>query len=152
MYERPNWNAYYLNIAKAVSARSTCLRKRYGAIIVKDGRIISTGYNGAASGVENCCDTGKCVRKEMNIPSGERYELCKSVHAESNAIINGTKSDMINSTIYIYGEEDQDDETTKVIIGIPCLMCSRVIVNAGIKYVVNIDGTHKSIVFVRDFK
>ena len=87
--KRPSWDEYFIEIAKVVSSRSTCLRRRYGAVIVKDKVIVSTGYNGAPRGSINCVDVNKCKRRELNIPSGERYELCEAVHAEQNAIING---------------------------------------------------------------
>jgi hypothetical protein len=86
---RPSWEEYFIEIAKVVSTRSTCLRRRYGAVIVKDNVIVSTGYNGAPRGSANCVDRGICRRKELNVPAGERYELCEAVHAEQNAIING---------------------------------------------------------------
>lgn len=96
---------YYLDIAEAVTHRSTCLRRHYGAVIVKNDEIISTGYNGAARGVANCSDTGVCERERLNIPKGERYELCKAVHAEQNAIISASRKDMLDSTLYIAGIE-----------------------------------------------
>ena len=123
---RPSKTHYYLDIARVVSERSTCLRAKWGAVIVKDDRIISTGYNGAPSGCRNCCDIEKCIREELNIPSGERYELCRSVHAEQNAIIRASFSDMIDSTMYISG--DQNGEC--------CKMCKKMIINAGIKKVI----------------
>src|SRR5574344_278839 len=105
MNKRPDWDTYFLNIAKAVSMRSTCLRRNYGAVIVDSSKaIVSTGYNGSPVGDINCCDYGKCKREELHVPKGERYELCKAIHAEQNAIINCTKQRMIGSTIYIYGK------------------------------------------------
>jgi dCMP deaminase len=129
MSKRPDWNEYFLGIAKAVSLRSTCLRRNYGAVIVdKTNAIISSGYNGAPCGDDNCCDTGTCERERLHVPKGERYELCKAVHAEQNAIINGTKQRMVGSTIYIYG--NNADGT--LASGAPCLLCRRMIQNARI--------------------
>ena len=99
--QRPDWTEYFLDIAKAVGRRATCLRRRYGAIIVKDKIIISTGYNGAPRGDENCCDVGSCWRERNNIPHGEQYEKCVAVHAEQNAIISASRRDMLGSTLYL---------------------------------------------------
>lgn len=101
--ERPSKEEYYFNIALAVAMRSTCLRRKYGAVIVKDDHIISTGYNGSARGEQNCTDVGLCLREEQNIPHGERYELCQAVHAEANAILNADPADMIGATLYLAG-------------------------------------------------
>lgn len=98
---RPEKDEYYLDIAKQVAMRGTCIRRNYGAVIVKNDRIISTGYNGAPVNRKNCCDLGYCTRQKLNIPRGHRYELCRSVHAEANAIIQGTFSDMKGSTLYL---------------------------------------------------
>lgn len=122
---------YYLNIAKAVSKRSTCLRRQYGAIIVKNDEIIATGYNGAARGEPNCCDEGVCWREANGIPHGEQYEKCVAVHAEQNAIISAARRDMIGSTIYLYGQENG-----KAISATPCEICAKMIKNAGIENVV----------------
>ena len=131
---------YYLNIAKVVSERGTCLRRNYGAIIVKNDEIISTGYTGAPRGEPNCCDINQCERQKLNIPSGERYELCKSVHAEQNAIISASRRDMIGSTLYLYG---YDKETNKEIDNpLPCTICKRLIKNAGITKVINKKGEY----------
>jgi dCMP deaminase len=129
---RPDWDNYFIEIAKVVSTRSTCLRRRYGAVIVKDNVIISTGYNGAPRYAENCIDIKKCKRKELNIPSGERYELCEAVHAEQNAIINGSPDRMNDATIYIAGFEDNGNFASAE----PCKLCSRMIRNARILKVV----------------
>ncbi len=131
-FKRPDWDEYFIEIAKVVSSRSTCLRRRYGAVIVKDNVIISTGYNGAPRGSTNCIDTGRCRRKELNVPSGERYELCEAVHAEQNAIINGSPERMKDGTIYVAGFED-DSSTAE---GKPCLLCKRMIRNAQLQQVV----------------
>lgn len=129
MLKRPNWDEYFLELAWVVSKRGTCLRRVYGAIIVKDKVIISTGYNGAPRGEANCTDLGVCRRQELNIPSGERYELCRSVHAEQNAIINGSPERMDGATIYIAGIEVNSGELAEAH---PCMMCARVIKNAKI--------------------
>jgi dCMP deaminase len=129
---RPSWNEYFLEIAKVVSTRSTCLRRRYGAIIVKDEVIISTGYNGSPRGADNCLDTGRCKRQELNVPSGERYELCVAVHAEQNALINAAIERMKDGTIYIAGFEDDG----RYANGHPCLLCRRMICNAQLSRVV----------------
>lgn len=124
---------YYLGLAKAASERSTCLRRKYGAIIVNNDEVISTGYNGSARGCTNCCDIGKCYRMEHNIPHGEQYEKCVAVHAEQNAIISASRKDMIGATLYIAGFEDG-----KEFDAIPCKICSRIIINSGISKIVSI--------------
>lgn len=131
-FRRPSWDEYFIEIAMVVSSRSTCLRRRYGAVIVKDNVIVSTGYNGAPRGSINCIDRGVCKRKELNIPAGERYELCEAVHAEQNAIINGSPERMKDATIYISGFEEEDIFAE----GKPCLLCRRMIRNARIKEIV----------------
>ncbi len=124
---------YYLDIAEAVCERSTCLRRQFGAIIVKNDEIISTGYNGAPRGRKNCCDVG-CVREQLAIPRGERYELCRSVHAEANAIISASRSKMMGATIYL---ACHDAKTGMQVGGVePCSMCKRQILNAGIEKVI----------------
>lgn len=132
--ERVSKINYYLDIAETVSERSTCLRRRFGAIIVKDDSIISTGYNGAPRGRENCCDIGKCYREELGIPRGERYELCRSVHAEANAIIAASYQQTQGATLYL---ACTDPLTGAVQPGTnSCSMCKRFIINAGIKSVI----------------
>lgn len=124
---RISWDEYFLNIAKAVSKRSTCLKRQYGAVIIdKDKTIVSTGYNGSPKGKTNCCDTGKCKRLHVPHNSGQ-YNLCNSVHAEMNSIIFANKSDMVGGTIYLYGEENG-----MPIDAEPCPICERMIRNAGI--------------------
>lgn len=135
-HTRPSKDAYYLNIALAVSARSTCLRRQYGAVIVKNDRIISTGYNGSARNETNCCDTGECWREANGIPHGERYELCKAVHAEENAIINADPADMVGATLYLAGFENGK----RIELPEPCLQCQRRIKNAQIERVVVKEG------------
>ena len=128
---------YYLGIAEAVADRSTCLNKKYGAIIVKDDHVVSTGYNGAARGIPNCSDLGKCFRIANNIPRGTHYEACMSVHAEANAIITASPEEMKDSTMYIYGW----DCIHHCVVENPdcCIMCKRLIINAGIKEVIFAD-------------
>ena len=133
---RPGWDEYFINIAKAVAARATCLRRRYGAVITKDNIIVSTGYNGAPSGMKDCLDAGKCTRKELRIPHGERYELCHSVHAEANAIIRASADELKGATIYISGADPGSGEC----LSEPCMMCKRMILNAQIVKVVYSDG------------
>ena len=125
---------YYLDIAETVIGRATCLRRCYGAIIVKNDEIISTGYNGAPRGRANCVDMGYCSREAMKVPRGERYELCRSVHAEANAIISASRRDMIGATIYLVGR----DAATNALLtdAMSCSMCKRQIINAGIEKVV----------------
>lgn len=124
---------YYLNIAEAVSKRSTCARRNYGAVLVKNDEIISTGYNGAPRGEENCCDTGKCKREELKVPKGERYELCVAVHAEQNCIISAGRRDMLGGDLYIVGLEADGSGYAS---GEPCLICRKLIKNAGIAHVI----------------
>ncbi|OUQ78603.1 deaminase [Flavonifractor sp. An100] len=125
---------YYLDIAQTVSERSTCLRRCYGSIIVKNDEIIATGYNGAPRGRKNCVDLNYCTREAMNIPSGERYELCRSVHAEANCIISAARSETLGATLYM---TCRDPGTGDLIAGsTSCSMCRRLIINAGIKRVV----------------
>ena len=132
---RPEWDEYFIEIAKVVSSRSTCLRRTYGAVIVRDRVIISSGYNGSPRGLANCTDTGTCTREELNVPSGERYELCEAVHAEQNAIINAPPDRMKNATIYVAGYE----EDMSFADGKPCKLCDRMIRNAQIKEVIYLD-------------
>ena len=125
---------YYLDIAETVLARGTCLRRNFGAIIVKNDQIISTGYVGAPRGRKNCCDLGYCTREKLQIPRGERYELCRSVHAEANAIISASRRDMVGSTLYLVGR----DARTGALLGdaTSCAMCRRQVINAGISRVI----------------
>lgn len=125
---------YYLDIAETVAERGTCLRKKYGAIIVKNDVIVSTGYVGAPRGRKNCCDMKFCLREEMNIPRGERYELCRSVHAEQNAIINASREQMIGATMYLCGVDVKTGEYVEN--SSCCQMCKRMVINAGIEKVV----------------
>ena len=137
--ERRDKTNYYLDLAEMVSQRCTCLRRHYGAVIVKNDEVISTGYVGAPRGRKNCTDLGECVRKKMGVPRGERYELCRSVHAEANAIISASRDKMIGSSMYLIGIEVDTGEYIKNANS--CSMCKRLIINAGIKKV-----------FIRDTK
>ena len=125
---------YYLDIAQTVLERSTCLRRCYGAIIVQHDEIISTGYNGAPRGRKNCADLNFCTRMKMNIPSGERYELCRSVHAEANCIISAARKDTLDATLYMACRDPQTGEL--IPHSTSCSMCRRLIINAGIRRVV----------------
>lgn len=127
---RLNKDDYFLGIAEAVAARSTCIRRQYGAVIVKDGVIKSTGYNGSPRNLPNCNEVGSCWRTVHNIPHGERYEMCQAVHAEVNAIINASPEDMNGATLYLVGLENG-----KRIDAKPCLLCQKVIRNAQIRRV-----------------
>ena len=132
--ERISQENYYLDIAETVLERATCLRRIYGAIIVKNDEIISTGYNGAPRGRANCVDMGYCSREAMKVPRGERYELCRSVHAEANAIISASRRDMAGGTIYLVGRNAATRELLNDATS--CLMCRRMIINAGLDRVV----------------
>lgn len=125
---------YYLDIAQTVAERSTCMRKKYGAIIVKNDVIISTGYNGSPRGRKNCNELQFCMREKLQIPSGERYELCRSVHAEANAIIAAPRDQMLGATLYM---SCVDPSNHSLVSGTnSCMMCKRQVINAGIAYVV----------------
>ncbi len=131
---RPQKDEYYLNIAKEVSLRSTCFRRKIGAIIVRDDVIVATGYVGAPRKTKDCFERGNCFRNEYQIPHGQRYELCRSVHAEQNAIINAARAgvSLLNGDIFIYGE----DEKGNIIDAFPCFICKKMIINAGLNRVV----------------
>ncbi len=125
---------YYLQIAREVSKRSTCMRRRYGAIIVKLDQVISTGYCGAPRDTANCVDVGLCLRKELKVKRGEHYEWCRSVHAEMNAIIHTRRLDMIDSYLYLVGI---DAIKNKLLLDAePCKICKRIIINSGISKVI----------------
>ena len=132
--ERVSKENYYLDIAQTVLERATCLRRVYGAIIVKNDEIISTGYNGAPRGRKNCVDLGYCTREAMRVPRGERYELCRSVHAEANAIISAARRDMAGGTLYLAGRDARTGELLSDATS--CAMCRRQIINAGLERVV----------------
>ena len=151
MDARTSKENYYLDIADAVLERSTCLRRKYGAIIVRNDEIISTGYNGAPRGRRNCTDLGRCTREELKIPSGERYELCRSVHAEANAIISAARRDMLDATLYLAGRDAKTGETLHDTTS--CSMCRRTIINAGIaRVVIRRTATEFEVVDVQDRK
>ena len=132
--KRREKNNYYLDMADVALERGTCLRRNYGAIIVKNDEVISTGYVGAPRGRKNCSDLGECMREKLNIPRGERYEMCRSVHAETNAIISASRLDMIDATLYLSGRDAKSGDLIENISS--CAMCKRVIINAGIKEVI----------------
>ena len=134
MDQRMSKDKYYLNIADAVLDRSTCLRRKYGAIIVKNDEILSTGYNGAPRGRVNCSELGYCNREQLRIPSGQRYELCRSVHAEANAIISAARRDMVGGTLYLVGRDARTGELLSDATS--CAMCRRLVINAGLARVV----------------
>ncbi len=132
--KRRDKHNYYLDIAEVVLERGTCLRRNYGSIIVKNDEIISTGYTGAPRGRKNCMDLGVCRRQMLNVPRGERYELCRSVHSEANAIISASRRDMIGATLYLAGKDCETGEL--VHDATSCAMCKRQIINAGITNVI----------------
>ncbi|MBN2441582.1 MAG: dCMP deaminase family protein [Spirochaetales bacterium] len=135
--ERISKDLYYLHIAKDVSARATCLRRKFGAVIVKNDSIVSTGYNGAPRGCVDSLGAGWCFREEKNIPSGERYEMCRSVHAEQNAIIHAGRDRTLGATLYLSGIDVKTGELSGIE---PCLLCTKMIINAGLDRIV----VHKS--------
>ena len=132
--ERRDKINYYLDIAEAVTGRGTCLRRNFGAVIVKNDTIISTGYVGAPRGRANCNELGYCTREKLQVPRGERYELCRSVHAERNAIINASRSEMLGATLYLVGLECSDGSYVRAAA--PCSLSNRMIINAGIERVI----------------
>ena len=148
--ERIDKNNYYLDIAETILERSTCIRRMFGAIVVKNDEIISTGFNGAPRGRKNCCDLNYCMREKLNIPRGERYELCRAVHAEQNAIISASRRDLIGSTLYLVGKEASSGEYIKN--SNPCSLCKKMIINSGIeKIIIRDDKTNYRIVNVDEY-
>ena len=141
MGERIDKTNYYLDIAETVSERGTCLRRNWGAIIVNNDEIISTGYVGAPRGRKNCCDLAYCTREKLNIPRGERYELCRSVHAEQNAIISTSREKMLGASLYIVGKTYTNGEYVENAN--PCSLCKKMIINAGIKDIYIRDSKNK---------
>lgn len=135
MNTRISKDEYYLNIADAVLKRSTCLRRNYGAVLVKNDEIVATGYNGSPRGESNCCDNGYCEREALGVAPGERYELCCAIHAEDNAITSAGRAKALGATLYIVGRNNKDNSYTSPC---PCKMCRRKIVNAGVKRVVGL--------------
>jgi len=141
---------YYLDMAEVALERATCLRRKWGAVIVKNDEIVSTGYNGSPRGRKNCTDLQYCTREKMQIPRGERYELCRSVHAEANAIISASRTNLLDSTLYMVGKEAQSNEYVKNANS--CAMCKRMLINAGIKQVIVRDTkTEYRVIDVEDF-
>jgi dCMP deaminase len=124
---RPSWEEYFMQIARLVASRSTCLRRQVGAVLVKDKNILATGYNGTPSGITHCSEVG-CLRQKLNVPSGERHELCRGLHAEQNAIIQAAKHgvNIAEATLYC---------TTS-----PCIICSKMIINSGVRRIVYLEG------------
>lgn len=125
--DRPSWETYFMDIALLVAKRSTCLRRSVGSAIVKDKRVLSTGYNGAPTGIKHCAETG-CIREQLNLPSGERHELCRGIHAEQNAIIHAA----------LHGVSIKG--ATLFCTNLPCSICAKMIINAGIEKIVHQDG------------
>ena len=125
--QRPSWPEYFMDIARLVARRSTCLRRQVGAVVVKDKHILATGYNGTPSGISHCSETG-CLRQKMNVPSGERHELCRGLHAEQNAIIQAAKHGVNIAGASLYCTNS------------PCVICSKMIINAGVLRIVYLDG------------
>ncbi|MBE6855020.1 MAG: cytidine deaminase [Ruminococcus sp.] len=132
--ERRSKIDYYLDIAETVLKRSTCIRRKFGAVIVKNDEIIASGYNGAPRGRANCTDLNFCTRDKLGVPKGQRYELCRSVHAEANAIISASRNDLIGATLYLACHDAKTGELFGDIS--PCQMCRRLIINAGIETVI----------------
>ena len=124
---RPTWDEYFMDIARLVASRSTCLRRQVGAVMVKDKNILATGYNGTPSGVRHCSEVG-CLRQQLNVPSGERHELCRGLHAEQNAIIQAAKHGV------------NIDGATLYCTHSPCINCSKMLINSGVKRIVCCDG------------
>jgi dCMP deaminase len=148
--DRKDKQNYYLDIAESVINRGTCIRRNFGAIIVKNDEIISTGYTGAPRGRKNCNDLGICIRENLQIPRGERYELCRSVHAEANCIISAKRAEMIGATLYLVGRDMTKNEYVENASA--CAMCKRLIINAGIEWVVIRNNKEEfSSVHVRDW-
>ncbi len=148
--ERRDKINYYLDLADVVSKRGTCLRRNYGAVIVKNDEVISTGYVGSPRGRKNCSDLGVCIRQKMQIPRGERYELCRSVHAEANAIISAERERMIGASMYLSGREAATGDYIRNSNS--CSMCKRLIINAGIETVyVRDDEEHYRVIKVQDW-
>ncbi len=132
--ERLSKDEYYLNIAKEIAKRATCFRVKFGAVIIRDGQIIATGYNGASRGTKDCFQRGECLRNELKIPHGERYEICRSVHAEQNAIINSARAgvSLLGGDMFIYGEDHQGES----VDAFPCFICKKMLINAGLNRII----------------
>lgn len=127
--DRPGWSEYFLDIAKMVARRATCLRRKYGAVLVQDEKIVSTGYNGPPRGEDHC---KLCLRQQLNIPQGERYELCRAVHAEQNALLFADPEKFKGATLFLAGFDSQTGDPIKAA---PCKICSNLIKNTGVKVI-----------------
>lgn len=150
---RPDKDRYYWLIARTVATRSTCLTVEHGAIIVRDDQIISTGYVGAPRGVKDCLDLGFCIRRQKNVPSGTQYEMCRSVHAEMNCIINAARAgvSLLGGDMYIYSSRRTEQGET-IIKAYPCLLCKKMIINSGLRRVVgNLEDGSLRPYFVSDW-
>jgi dCMP deaminase len=139
---------YYLNIAEEVSKRSTCLCSQFGSIIVRDDQIISTGYNGAPRGTKDCMGLGFCLRRQLGVPSGTAYELCRSVHAEQNALINAARAgvSLLGGDLYLFGKKVMKGDE-QLIKAYPCFICKKMILNSGIKNVIANDEKGKVAIY-----
>lgn len=123
----------YLNVAETFAYRSTCIKRKYGAVIVKDDVVVSTGYNGSPRGLTNCCDIGKCPRMELNMHQGEGYGICRAIHAEQNALLNCSREQTMGADLYLAGVTPSDNSVHKAK---PCPICARMIIQAGIRNVI----------------
>ena len=150
---RPNWNKYFMNITKEISQRSNCMSAHIGAVIIKNKTIISTGYNGAPRQTKDCYERGNCLRRQLNIPSGQRYELCRSVHAEQNAIINAARegTNLTGADIYMYGEKVHNNKK-EILKVLPCFICKKMIINAGIRNLYYIDNHRIKKIHIEDWQ
>lgn len=129
---------YYMNIAREVASRATCFRMHHGAIIVKDDQIIATGYNGAPRKTKDCLERDNCLRNELGILSGQRYEICRSVHSEQNAIINAARAgvSLLGGTIYLYSVRINEKGDESIIDALPCFICKKMIINSGVEFLI----------------
>jgi len=154
MKKRISKDQYYINLAKVAASRATCYRAHHGCIIVRDDQIISTGYNGAPRQTKDCLERGNCLRREMGIPSGQRYELCRSIHGEQNAIINAARAgvSLLGGSLYLYSTVLNENDEEKLINAYPCFICKKMVVNSGLKKVVSqqADGSLKEY-FIEDW-
>lgn len=143
--ERRDKVNYYLDIAEAILGRSTCLRRKYGAVLVKNDEIVSTGYNGSPRGTTNCNEKGHCIREELNVPRGTRYELCASVHAEQNVLLSASRKETMGADLYLVGKDVKTDKLVKD--SEPCSLCKKLIINSGINkvYIRNTYGEYNCI-------
>lgn len=138
-YNRPSKDEYYLDLARSVCRRSTCTKVEMGAVIIHDDQVVATGYCGSPRGTKSSLEHGFCLRKQLGIPSGQRYEMCRSVHAEQNAIINAARSgtSLLGGDMYIYGRIREDhEENGKALDAFPCFICKKMLINCGLKRVI----------------